>query len=124
MMFGPPEEIVMQRPSAPQAAPMMMPPNEPRRMVRPQQMPSMPIAVKPGMEGVVVVPLPAVQYEEGNDKPVDKNNLDKEEADLRDALLKIVKRHGKFNEDKDGVWAGYKPASENPIASIGVKCQC
>lgn len=122
MMFGPPEEIVMQRPSAPQTAPMMVPPNEPRRMVRPQQMPSMPIAVKPGMEGVVVVPLPAVQYEEGNNKPIDKNNLDKEEADLRDALLKIVKRHGKFNEDKDGVWAGYKPASENPIASIGVKC--
>lgn len=122
MMFGPPQEVVMQRPVAPQAAPMMMPPNEPRRMVRPQQMPSMPIAVKPGMEGVVVVPLPAVQYEEGNNKPIDKNNLDKEEADLRDALLKIVKRHGKFNEDKDGVWAGYKPASENPVASIGVKC--
>ena len=52
----------------------------------------------------------------------DKNNLDKEEADLRDALLKIVKRHGKFNEDTDGVWAGYTPAIENEIAKIGVKC--
>jgi len=122
IVIGQPEEIVAPRPAMPQAMPMMMPPNEPRRIVRPKQMPSMPVAVKPGMEGIVVVPLPAVQYEDSPEKPIDKNNLDKEEADLRDALLKIVKRHGKFNEDKDGVWAGYKPASENRIASIGVKC--
>jgi starvation-inducible DNA-binding protein len=45
-----------------------------------------------------------------------------EEQDLADALLDIVAKHGKFNEDQIGVWAGYTPAAENEVASIGVKC--
>jgi len=46
-----------------------------------------------------------------------------EENELAKALLKIVSKHGKFNDDNTGVWAGYTPASENEDnASIGVKC--
>jgi HK97 family phage prohead protease len=48
--------------------------------------------------------------------------LDAEESDLRDSLLRIVSTHGRFNEDSQGVWAGYTPANENEVASIGVKC--
>jgi HK97 family phage prohead protease len=48
--------------------------------------------------------------------------LDAEEAELRDSLLRIVSVHGRFNEDEDGVWAGYTPADENEVADIGVKC--
>jgi antirestriction protein ArdC len=120
-MFGTPEMISV--PQNPQAAPMPVvsgrptPPNEPQRIVRPQQMPSIPVAVKPGDNGVVMIPLPSVQYDASP-----KMSLDKEEADLRDALLKIVARHGKFNEDSNGVWAGYYPPAENPVARIGVKC--
>jgi HK97 family phage prohead protease len=132
-MFGPPQQIVVmptRKPVAPmQNMPMMapgVPANEPQRVIRPSQMPAMPIAIKPGENGNRMVPLPPVQYEDmdndRNQPEFDKNNLDQEEADLRDALLKIVKRHGRFNEDSDGVWAGYKPAAENPVAAIGVKC--
>jgi len=123
-MFGAPEQIIVlptRKPVAPMSQP-MMPMDEPRRIVRPPQMPSMPIAIKPGENGNRIVPLPPVEYENEKEQDFDPNNLDKEEADLRDALLKIVKRHGKFNEDSDGVWAGYKPAAENPVAGIGVKC--
>lgn len=46
-----------------------------------------------------------------------------EEQDLADALLEIVEKHGKFNEDNTGVWAGYTSAKDNAEnASIGVKC--
>lgn len=45
-----------------------------------------------------------------------------EEQDLADALLEVVAKHGKFNEDQIGVWAGYTPANENEVASIGVIC--
>jgi HK97 family phage prohead protease len=120
-MFGTPEMISI--PQRPQVAPMPVvsgrptPPNEPQRIVRPQQMPSIPVAVKPGNDGVVMIPLPSVQYDASP-----KMSLDKEEADLRDALLKIVARHGKFNEDSDGVWAGYSSPAENEVARIGVKC--
>jgi ParB-like chromosome segregation protein Spo0J len=48
--------------------------------------------------------------------------LDPEESDLVDAILSVVAKHGKFNEDATGVWAGYTPAAENEVASIGVKC--
>lgn len=48
--------------------------------------------------------------------------LDSEETELRDSLLRIVSVHGKFNEDMEGVWAGYAPADENEVADIGVKC--
>jgi hypothetical protein len=45
-----------------------------------------------------------------------------EEWDLADALVEIAEEHGKFNEDRTGIWAGYKPAAENEYASMGVKC--
>lgn len=128
-MFGQPQLIVVApkpQPSMPPqqgpALPAGQPQNDPRRIVRPQQMPGIPVAIKPGPDGMVMVPLPPVEYEGQNTADVDKTGLDQEEADLRDALLKIVKRHGKFDEDSDGVYAGYKPAASNPIASIGVKC--
>jgi starvation-inducible DNA-binding protein len=46
-----------------------------------------------------------------------------EEKDFADAIIKIVKEHGKFNADNTGVWVGYTPAAENiDHAKIGVKC--
>ena len=46
-----------------------------------------------------------------------------EERDLADAILSVVEKHGKFDEDGTGVWAGYTPASENRDADIGVICK-
>lgn len=45
-----------------------------------------------------------------------------EEQALAEALLYITNKYGKFDQDGDGVWAGYRPAAENDVASIGVKC--
>ncbi len=45
-----------------------------------------------------------------------------EEQALADALLKVVGEYGKFDQDGDGVWAGYTPAAENEDAKIGVAC--
>jgi hypothetical protein len=45
-----------------------------------------------------------------------------EERDLADAILSVVEKHGKFNEDATGVWAGYTPANKNTDAGIGVIC--
>lgn len=45
-----------------------------------------------------------------------------EEQDLADALLEVVAKHGKFNEDQMGVWAGYTKPEDNEVASIGVNC--
>jgi hypothetical protein len=45
-----------------------------------------------------------------------------EEQDLAKALLDIAETHGKFNEDRTGIWAGYTPAEENDVKDIGVKC--
>lgn len=45
-----------------------------------------------------------------------------EEQDLADALIEIVQKHGKFNSDDSGVWAGYEPAAQNDKKDIGVKC--
>jgi hypothetical protein len=45
-----------------------------------------------------------------------------EERDFADAILSVVEKHGKFNEDGTGVWAGYTPANENEDADIGVVC--
>jgi hypothetical protein len=45
-----------------------------------------------------------------------------EERDLANAILAVVEKHGKFNEDGVGVWAGYTPAAENEDAKIGVTC--
>jgi hypothetical protein len=46
-----------------------------------------------------------------------------EERDLANAILSVVEKHGKFNEDETGVWAGYTPARENEDADIGVICR-
>jgi rubredoxin len=46
-----------------------------------------------------------------------------EEQDLANALLEIVEKHGKFDQDGDGVWAGYTPPAENKVARIGVICK-
>jgi hypothetical protein len=52
-----------------------------------------------------------------------EENLVPEERDLANALRVIVKKHGKFNADNTGVWAGYDSAEKNAEnASIGVKC--
>ena len=45
-----------------------------------------------------------------------------EEQDLAKALLEIAEKHGKFNEDRTGIWAGYTPADENEYKEIGVTC--
>lgn len=45
-----------------------------------------------------------------------------EEKDLAEAIYEVVQKHGKFDQDGDGVWAGYTPASQNDVADIGVKC--
>ena len=50
-------------------------------------------------------------------------NLVPEERDLANALRVIVKKHGKFNADNTGVWAGYDSAKKNAEnAAISVKC--
>lgn len=50
-------------------------------------------------------------------------NLNPEEQDLANALLLITQKHGKFNADNTGVWAGYDSAEKNAEnAKIGVKC--
>jgi hypothetical protein len=45
-----------------------------------------------------------------------------EERDLARAIYEVVEKHGKFDQDGDGVWAGYTPAYKNEDAGIGVKC--
>lgn len=45
-----------------------------------------------------------------------------EERDMANAILEVVAKHGKFDQDGDGVWAGYTPAYENEVKDIGVKC--
>ena len=57
-----------------------------------------------------------------NSALVAAGHLVPEEQDLARALLEIVDKYGKFNEDETGVWAGYTPAEENEVASIGVNC--
>jgi len=45
-----------------------------------------------------------------------------EERDMANAILEVVEKHGKFDQDGDGVWAGYTPAYDNEDKDIGVKC--
>lgn len=45
-----------------------------------------------------------------------------EEQALAEALVYITEKYGKFDQDGDGVWAGYTPAAENEDAKIGVSC--
>ena len=51
-----------------------------------------------------------------------KGRIIPEEQDLADALIAIVEKYGKFNEDDTGVWAGYESAAENENAQYGVTC--
>lgn len=46
-----------------------------------------------------------------------------EERELAVALVKIARKHGKFNQDGTGIWAGYDKAKDNNVAKIGVKCE-
>lgn len=46
-----------------------------------------------------------------------------EERDMANAILEVVAKHGKFDEDGEGVWAGYIPAAANDRKYIGVKCE-
>lgn len=80
----------------------------------------MPVAVKPGNGGMVMVPLPQVEYE-GMDKNK-KPELVAEERELAESLVRIAGKYGKFDEDGDGIWAGYYPPAENKVKDIGVKC--
>ncbi len=127
-MFGRPERFQM-----PQAMPQAMPAAKPVPRM-PMGMPSRPMAPTPGAPPVVVPalvpgatpaspPMVRFNFEEDEQSPAaEKPKLVAEERDLAEALVKITKRYGKFNEDSTGVWAGYKPAAENPVAKIGVKC--
>lgn len=45
-----------------------------------------------------------------------------EERALAEALVYITETYGKFDQDGDGVWAGYTPPAENEVRDIGVKC--
>jgi len=45
-----------------------------------------------------------------------------EEKDMAEAIYEVVQKHGKFDQDGDGVWAGYTPAYDNEDKDIGVKC--
>jgi hypothetical protein len=68
---------------------------------------------------------PAEVYDPKNVRKAVKaaGHLVPEEQDLADALLEIVAKHGKFNADNTGVWAGYDSAEKNAEnAKIGVKC--
>lgn len=127
-MFGRPERFMMPKP---------MPMQMPMAIQKPQPgMPSKPMASTPGAPPVVVPSLvpgatpvspPMVRFNYEGEAPAmstpgSKPKLVDEERDLAEALIKITKRYGKFNEDSTGVWAGYKPAAENPVAKIGVKC--
>lgn len=48
--------------------------------------------------------------------------LEPQERELANYLIENTQKYGKFDQDGDGVWAGYKPAAENPKKDIGVKC--
>lgn len=45
------------------------------------------------------------------------------EEDFVEAMLEIVSEYGKLSDnDGNGIWVGYVPASQNKDAKIGVKC--
>lgn len=50
------------------------------------------------------------------------NMLTDDEKALHDALVMIADAYGKFDEDGDGIWAGYLPPELNDNLEIGVKC--
>ena len=49
-------------------------------------------------------------------------DLTEDEAMLAEALVRIADKYGKFNEDGNGIWAGYESAEENDDKEIGVYC--
>lgn len=54
--------------------------------------------------------------------PDARPDLDPQEQELADMLISLTQKYGKFDQEGDGVWAGYKPPKENPKKGIGVKC--
>ena len=122
-MFGKPELINAEQPKpAIQSGPspmqgIMGKPNKPS--TNNPAMP-MPVAMKPGNGGMIMVPLTPVQYEGSEDKK--KPELGAEESELAESLVRIAGKYGKFDEDGDGIWAGYYPPAENKVKDIGVKC--
>lgn len=51
------------------------------------------------------------------------NSLSIEEAALRDALLTVAERYGKFDKEDSGIWIEYESAEENDDKTIGVHCK-
>jgi len=125
LMFGQPQRIVIQKPNI---NPSMVPSQQGKptmhgRVTKPVPVMPMPVAIKPGENGPISIPLPVVVYEDSSrNKPTTPKPLDNEEQALADALVRITKKYGKFNEDKKGVYAAYTPAAENELTKIGVKC--
>jgi len=50
------------------------------------------------------------------------DQLTPDEKDFHDAMMAVVEKHGKIDEDGSGIWAGYNPPERNPDAQYGVKC--
>ena len=125
-MFGKPELIqseqakpTMQSGPAPMPGISAKPTSENKPAANNPAMP-MPVAMKPGDGGMVMVPLPPVKYEGGEEAK--KPELVAEERELAESLVRIAGKYGKFDEDGDGIWAGYYPPAENKVKDIGVKC--
>lgn len=66
---------------------------------------------------------PKSSKKNASSKAITASALIPEEQALADALVSITEKYGKFDQDGDGVWAGYTPASENDDAKIGVVCK-
>jgi len=67
------------------------------------------------------------EEEEGEELPEGVTNpiikLAPAEADYVESFFDIVKEYGKLaDNDNNGIWVGYVPASKNENAKIGVKC--
>jgi HK97 family phage prohead protease len=125
LMFGQPQRIVIQKPNInPSIVPSQQgKPTMHGRVTKPVPVMPMPVAIRPGENGPISIPLPVVVYEDSSkNKPTTPKPLDNEEQALADALVRITKKYGKFNEDKKGVYAAYTPAAENELINIGVKC--
>jgi HK97 family phage prohead protease len=119
-MFGKPELIHAEQPKPViQSGPSPMPGIAGKPSTNNPAM-AMPVAIKPGNGGMVMVPLAPVRYEgsEKNKEP----KLGAEEGELAESLVRIARKYGKFDEDGDGIWAGYYPPAENKVKDIGVKC--
>ncbi len=65
---------------------------------------------------------PKSSKKNASSKAITASALIPEEQALADALVSITGKYGKFDQDGDGVWAGYTPPAENDVKDIGVKC--